>query len=1060
MTKYSRSFFGVRHRTCLAPLLFFLFQDHGAAKTPAEMDDVRMAAVVQFAETVLKHGRDRYGEKHTPLFTDNLDVDTLRAPERMYIYRLNKPGPRQWQPWQPVVSSNLSYQGNLMRTLSGLSKLTGNAKYADAYKESLRYYFAHYQNQSGMLHMGHHRFIDLVADRYDGDDWPSGSRGHEMKGDYPYYDLFWETDREATQRMLDGHWNSHLKNWESMDFTRHGYYGRTLQDGVWDRPMAAPVKGIIKGDLTFFGSFSDIAWAGGSRSLLSNNDKARLWTQRLFARYIDSAHEKTGIPPCHHTEAREFAGANGYPNEKWPEYALLLSWNSQMLFGHGATMLMRLGESFGEKDGAYFRDSVRDYLKAYARHAYDPKNNSFRAILYDGKDLSKHQRKGDGPSGLLFPPWQADGTYLLSYSLCYRQSEDPEIRKTLQTIFRGNGLGELDQTPTLNFETKNSDPLAIFALVELFQCNENRAYLDLARVVANNALAERFDTKTGLFIPSPLHKTANLNEREPLAFLTLEAALQGKLDQVPTYDGSTVGQLFNILRSPKVLPYSPTASHCWHPNTVSALCDELVPKSSNDTSIPAMSWYRGRHKVGVVATFPDILEKPATIEGPRDVTDAPHWLKGITIDSRHRYTFVPPGSLQMNEDFTLTVLRGDHLWNPGMAWYLSGNMNYHFEIAAGSKFDFGSVIYEYDHPNTRAGLIKNGEGTLILSGNHGELLKGGRREDDRAYRGATEINAGTLLANNKKGSAISPLSPVTVKAGATLGGTGAIGNGGTSATVTVEADGSIAPGAPPGPPPTLESTTILPKGGVGTLTLRDGLPLNDGAHLSYDLGEKSDLLKVTGGTFTGASKGGVKVSLNDPKRINIGATYDLIDWTGAKAEGVDVEDFTFARSTLYFGEFRIEDSRLKVTITSLASAPVMKLPPASSRKRATTDKFTWSKAQGGEWTVDENWQGGAVPNGKPREWAVYLFKEPRVVSGFDLYWLDDGGAVRVPQSWRVLYRADGKWKPVELAPSSKYGVAKDTFNAVECIPVRTDGLRLEVDVLPEHSAGVLEWRVR
>lgn len=89
---------------------------NGAAKTPEEMDQARIAAVVQFAKTVLKHGRDRYGEKHTPLFTDTLDVVTMDAPERMYIFRLNKPGPRQWQPWQPVVSSNLAYQG----TLNGL----------------------------------------------------------------------------------------------------------------------------------------------------------------------------------------------------------------------------------------------------------------------------------------------------------------------------------------------------------------------------------------------------------------------------------------------------------------------------------------------------------------------------------------------------------------------------------------------------------------------------------------------------------------------------------------------------------------------------------------------------------------------------------------------------------------------------------------------------------------------------------------------------------------------------------------------------------------------------
>ena len=38
-------------------------------------------AVTRFADTVVEHGRDRYGEKHTPLFVDVLNVDTLKSPE-------------------------------------------------------------------------------------------------------------------------------------------------------------------------------------------------------------------------------------------------------------------------------------------------------------------------------------------------------------------------------------------------------------------------------------------------------------------------------------------------------------------------------------------------------------------------------------------------------------------------------------------------------------------------------------------------------------------------------------------------------------------------------------------------------------------------------------------------------------------------------------------------------------------------------------------------------------------------------------------------------------------
>ncbi|MHC4177403.1 MAG: hypothetical protein ACYSWU_07850 [Planctomycetota bacterium] len=1012
-----------------------------------DTDEARMNAAIQFAETVLKYGRDTYGEKHTPLFTDSLDVDTMKAPEKIYIYRLNKPSPRQYQPWQPLVSSNLAYQGNLMRVLAGLSNLTGNPKYKKAYKDCIRYYFQHYQTKSGMLHMGHHRFIDLKSDKYDGDDWPPGSRGHEMKGDMPYYELFWESDPEATRKMLAGHWNSHIKNWDNMDFTRHGYYHKTLDEGVWDRPMGEPVKGIVKGDLTFFGSFTDIAWAGGKLSQLNGDDRPRIWARRLLARYIDSAHPKTGIPPCHHTFVRDFASGMGFPSESWPEYAMLFSGPSDEIFGFGATMLMRLGDELGEK-GAYFRESVRQYLKAYAKHAYNPKDNTFRNILYDGTDLSGYARKGGGPTDLIWPPWKAHAGYMLSYALCYRQSRDKEVWDTLRAICRGNDLGDIGKAggkaPRLNPATSQSDPRSIFALVEVFRATDKRAYLDLARVVGNNAMKQRFDAKRGLFVTSDLHKIANLNVREPLAFLRLEAALSGKLHEVPTYDGSTVGNLLGILRPTKALPYHPSASHCWHPDTVQAMCDELIPQNSNDSSIPRMSWYRNKHQETVAATFPNILGSPVRIVGPSDAADSKNLLSGIIIDSPFSYTFSPPGGLKMSRDFTLTVLQGDHQWQEGINWYPSRTMNYILDIAAGGRFTFASVIYEYYYSGHRAGLIKNGDGTAVVTGDYQPLDKP-KPEDNRAYQGDTVVNGGVLLVNNATGSGISPRSAVKVNNGGTLGGNGAIGTGGTSAIVNVHAGGTIAPGS-----------------GAGTLTIRDGLTLHDGAKLACELGKVSDRLKVTGGKFTGSGKAGVSVSVADSGGLVVGATYDLIDWTRATPSGVDVDDFVVDKASDYVGTFNISNSRLQITITGVTTAKTTNektMPRKTTPANTTTTRAvnTWANPSGGNWHDNANWHGGTIPNGRPTEWAQYRFEKPRKVSSVDVYWLDDNGGRRVPESWRVLYRSSGEWRPVE--PAGEYGVAKDRFNEVSFKSIRTDTLRLEARLQPNCSGGILEWRV-
>lgn len=99
------------------------------------------------------------------------------------------------------------------------------------------------------------------------------------------------------------------------------------------------------------------------------------------------------------------------------------------------------------------------------------------------------------------------------------------------------------------------------------------------------------------------------------------------------------------------------------------------------------------------------------------------------------------------------------------------------------------------------------------------------------------------------------------------------------------------------------------------------------------------------------------------------------------------------------------------------------------------------------------------PHNGATEWLQYDFTTPTTVSGAEVYWFQDhpSGGCAVPASWRVEYRENGAWKPVE-APSA-YGVEKDQFNRVTFHPVKTDGLRLVVTSQENLSAGLYEWRV-
>ncbi len=93
-----------------------------------------------------------------------------------------------------------------------------------------------------------------------------------------------------------------------------------------------------------------------------------------------------------------------------------------------------------------------------------------------------------------------------------------------------------------------------------------------------------------------------------------------------------------------------------------------------------------------------------------------------------------------------------------------------------------------------------------------------------------------------------------------------------------------------------------------------------------------------------------------------------------------------------------------------------------------------------------------------REWVQADFPAAREVSEIGVYWFDDTGVgeCRLPKAWRLLYQDGDKWKPVASGASP----TKDAWNRLKFAPVKTTALRLEVDLQPDFSGGVLEWSVK
>jgi hypothetical protein len=98
-----------------------------------------------------------------------------------------------------------------------------------------------------------------------------------------------------------------------------------------------------------------------------------------------------------------------------------------------------------------------------------------------------------------------------------------------------------------------------------------------------------------------------------------------------------------------------------------------------------------------------------------------------------------------------------------------------------------------------------------------------------------------------------------------------------------------------------------------------------------------------------------------------------------------------------------------------------------------------------------------LPKRGTTEWAEYSFPQPATVSEVQVYWFEHG-RVKAPAHWRIVYKDGDGWKPVRN--TGNYGVDLNTYNTVRFDPVKTSALRLELQMQPEYSAGIEEWKVK
>lgn len=511
--------------------------------------DRRLKAVVAFAENVLAEGRDRYGPARgggdTPLFADGIYPKT----KEHVRWRPDAPG-------APFPASNLTNQQNLLRTLAALSRLTGEARYIEAATAALRFHFDALQDPGGLLQWGGHRLIDLETLE------AGGNKGlvHELKDILPFYELMFAVDPLATRRFVEAFWNAHVLDWETLEISRHGEYGLPIGP-LWKHAFADPEPFRKVRGLSFLSAGNDLIYSAGLFYRATGEEGPLKWMKRLAGMYVKARHPRTGLGVYQFTQAlkrkepesdRETNSACGDRalRQFGPEFGdaalegnMLLPSQARSIYGVNALMQMALAEELGSAAGELLEWTAAG-LRAYASWAYLPETNELKPLIADGTDLSGHVLPRDGyygRAGRVLRPFAADGLFLASFARAYRLTGDEAVWRVVRSIGRGLDLGELGETPgekcELNLVTSCRDPRVIFALLELGWLYPG--YLELAERIGENLLATSF--AEGYFFGESTEAVL-FDSLEPLALLSIEAALRRHSEGMPRYVGGSASK--------------------------------------------------------------------------------------------------------------------------------------------------------------------------------------------------------------------------------------------------------------------------------------------------------------------------------------------------------------------------------------------------------------------------------------------------------------------------------------------------------------------------------------
>ncbi|HUT30996.1 MAG TPA: hypothetical protein VMX13_14480 [Sedimentisphaerales bacterium] len=431
------------------------------ARSAAEKQPDYLKLVRSYADALLEHGRDTYGEVKSPLIASALDRKTLTLIDRD-LGRIE--GIRNGD--RSLYGANPMHDEDLYQTLYALTDVTGDKKYAQEADNALKWFFENCQSPvTGLMAWGEHIGWGFKTETL------AFARGdnHEFFGAWVLWDKSFDLAPQPCIRFAHGLWD-HQINEHSGEFSRHASWTKHAPGTQNEYPR--------------HGGFYIAAWA---RAYEADKDPVFLKAIETLVDYFNkNSSPQTGAIPCSTNPSRL--------EIMWPESNLSLAvdlWDGADKVPDDLARKMR--------QRALRTDEV--YLSL--AHDFTPNGKGFVA----GANVHTLERLTEGP-------WTDTAIWATGYGkatdaqiamLCYLRYQQVKMdgyRKLVLDSASRYLYTEPDTNITLY---PGSMAESIFHMLAAYDLTGQRYYLDRADYFARQAVSIFLDDSSPLPRASSAH---------------------------------------------------------------------------------------------------------------------------------------------------------------------------------------------------------------------------------------------------------------------------------------------------------------------------------------------------------------------------------------------------------------------------------------------------------------------------------------------------------------------------------------------------------------------------